>query len=1242
MFGSTVQAAFVSVEDFESYNLGGVAGYDLNGTPIAGSPNPTSLWRTNDNTQYTVVSDMSGGSPKVLLAAGNGTMDVATLPAMPDIANNTTATVYFRMKVLNTSSTAGYNRRLGPSGAPASPLTSTDPTTGLFLSGSNFKPQNSSETLSFVNANCWWSFWVVVNNTANTYTIYYQREDGGSQSQLAANKGFSGNLAGSSSPLTDFYLFYWGGPTFYLDDIHIDTTGVNLTTPQIPTRVGAMAGSESPTVHSPGDAMTITVGFPDTVTLSQAGGAKLQLNIAGILVDAVQTGFLTGTSLTFEATAPAITTMAAKVVANSLQLLNGATLRDSGSINVDLVHGEVALPNDQISVERLSVYPAVPGLAPSPRYSFRVHEVGSTQWMTPFAWFTKCIDKGTGIPNNAYYSSFIGGWSNTYCNFEMANNVPVEVEITKLNPSTGMPVDIQKAVAHPRRKVRSWRVENGKAYVIFDKPVLFAVDIDGQMDEHIAPRIIDNVWGDAPFPYTNENAFHTVTVFANPFILDKPVLGDPGVYAVEPGVIPPDDGPWTTLYFKPGVHQLFAGTSWDVGEDLRLRSNKTYYIPGDAMVHGNMNNRDDSNDGQNIRIFGHGTLSGERIDHGLAMVPPLDADRWRTRAIRIANNAMNCRVEGITITDPADHTCALVGGYNTDPAKFNYVRWAKSMSWRANGDGITPNGSGYIEDCFLRTQDDGSYIKGLGIRRIVYWNDCNGTPFRGDFITSYRGSNFPASLPQKLYVEDIDIIYCRCVFWEGPGRSVISLQDGSGSNDGNTGSHVVYRNINYEDPLPIRKLMGGESGRAGGLAGIRFENVRAAAPPVFGDSGIDILGDPNCYIRNLIFDNVTMAGQHYDSMDDIEHNQYVYDFIFENTLPETMTYLNTSGYGKWYVYGDWDSGVEPANNDIVNHTAGASVLTVDAPAYAGTLNIAHADTATVSIQLGGDLTVTNGISMGASGRGEINLLDGFLELKNSASGSLSITNGKMHIENGTLLWAGNHISDIQSLYTAGKLTLAKGQDAMLSESATLIGQYGQSKLYADYNNANPGYTTVWVARLTQIVVNRHVEAENYTSMSGIQKENTSDTGGGQNIGYIENGDWAQYTINIPVTGTYQVDFRVASGSSGGTINMVVGSSTIGSAAVTGTGGWQTWKTVSTTATFNTVGTQTLRLNFVGGSGYLYNVNWFKCTMSIPLLPGDFNGDKKVNLVDFELLSSDWQNGYEMTDLLEMAEHWLIH
>ena len=40
-----------------------------------------------------------------------------------------------------------------------------------------------------------------------------------------------------------------------------------------------------------------------------------------------------------------------------------------------------------------------------------------------------------------------------------------------------------------------------------------------------------------------------------------------------------------------------------------LLQNKSYYIPGDAIIYGTMNNGQDDTDGNFIRIFGHGTLS---------------------------------------------------------------------------------------------------------------------------------------------------------------------------------------------------------------------------------------------------------------------------------------------------------------------------------------------------------------------------------------------------------------------------------------------------------------------------------------------------------------------------------------------------------------------------------------------------------------------------------------------------------
>ena len=119
-----------------------------------------------------------------------------------------------------------------------------------------------------------------------------------------------------------------------------------------------------------------------------------------------------------------------------------------------------------------------------------------------------------------------------------------------------------------------------------------------------------------------------------------------------------------------------------------------------------------------------------------------------------------------------------------------------------------------------------------------------------------------------------------------------------------------------------------------------------------------------------------------------------------------------------------------------------------------------------------------------------------------------------------------------------------------------------------------------------------IEAENYAAASGIRTENTSDNGGGLNLSFIDNGDWTEYSVNVPSAGSYQLDFRVASNNEGGTISMLSGRTTLGSVAVPPTGGWQTWTTVSTTVSFANAGTQTVRLNYTGGSGSLFNLNWF--------------------------------------------------
>jgi len=224
------------------------------------------------------------------------------------------------------------------------------------------------------------------------------------------------------------------------------------------------------------------------------------------------------------------------------------------------------------STGNLSVYPAVPGLATSPYYTFSVQKVFAlnnpdkalaNNWLSPFAWFTECVENGS--PNNtAYYSSYIGGWSQTYCNFEMDRDTPIVVKITRLNNALAPSGPIFMANAHPAQRVDSCELINGDVYVTMSKPAQVTIDIDGQMDTRDLPRAKPDGWdGDSTFSGGKRNGCHAVSIFANPFITDKPAVNGPGVFAVEPGGPSPaaSDTTWTTLYFKPGIHTLSVDAS---------------------------------------------------------------------------------------------------------------------------------------------------------------------------------------------------------------------------------------------------------------------------------------------------------------------------------------------------------------------------------------------------------------------------------------------------------------------------------------------------------------------------------------------------------------------------------------------------------------------------------------------------------------------------------------------------------
>ncbi|OAQ57864.1 alpha-L-fucosidase [Pochonia chlamydosporia 170] len=125
-----------------------------------------------------------------------------------------------------------------------------------------------------------------------------------------------------------------------------------------------------------------------------------------------------------------------------------------------------------------------------------------------------------------------------------------------------------------------------------------------------------------------------------------------------------------------------------------------------------------------------------------------------------------------------------------------------------------------------------------------------------------------------------------------------------------------------------------------------------------------------------------------------------------------------------------------------------------------------------------------------------------------------------------------------------------------------------------------------------------IQAEAYTSSNGTKIQQTSDTEGGDNVGWIHRGNWLGYRgIDFSDGGATQFSARVASGarSGGGTIQVALDSPTstpICSLSVSNTGGWQSWKTISANVSAIT-GTHTVYLTFMSDQASDFvNVNWF--------------------------------------------------
>lgn len=126
----------------------------------------------------------------------------------------------------------------------------------------------------------------------------------------------------------------------------------------------------------------------------------------------------------------------------------------------------------------------------------------------------------------------------------------------------------------------------------------------------------------------------------------------------------------------------------------------------------------------------------------------------------------------------------------------------------------------------------------------------------------------------------------------------------------------------------------------------------------------------------------------------------------------------------------------------------------------------------------------------------------------------------------------------------------------------------------------------------------------YRSEESVDIETTEDTSGDYNVGWIDTGEWLEYTVDV-TGGRYDLELRVASPGGSGQLRVVLDGDHLGTIDVPSTGDWQAWTTVTLEGIDLTEGSQVLRLEVEEGG---FNINWLEFIQTEPStteIPDDF-------------------------------------
>jgi endoglucanase len=130
---------------------------------------------------------------------------------------------------------------------------------------------------------------------------------------------------------------------------------------------------------------------------------------------------------------------------------------------------------------------------------------------------------------------------------------------------------------------------------------------------------------------------------------------------------------------------------------------------------------------------------------------------------------------------------------------------------------------------------------------------------------------------------------------------------------------------------------------------------------------------------------------------------------------------------------------------------------------------------------------------------------------------------------------------------------------------------------------------------------------------GVDIESCNDAvTNGYNVGWTNNGEWMQYTVDVTESNSYIASVRYAGQSATGKIRLKVdGTNVTGSVSLSPTGGWQTWKTQVLGSFLLEEGIHTLRVT-TETSGY--NLNYLDFTIGTGIRADNTSGDPVFSVI----------------------------